>query len=69
MVWTAICCVVTADGPPLLLAVWPVKVCSVEVPAVLVTVRVAENVPPVLYVWEMVGEEVVEVCPSPKSHA
>ena len=36
-----------ADGPPLLLTVWPVKVfvSSVPVPAVLTTVSVTVNVP------------------------
>ena len=37
--------VVSADGCPLLLTTWPVKVVCVEVPAVLVTVRETENTP------------------------
>jgi hypothetical protein len=42
---------------------------SVEVPPVFVTLRVTVKVPLVAYVCEMVGEVVVCVCPSPKSHA
>jgi hypothetical protein len=34
-----------ADGPPLLLTVWPVKIWVVDVPAESVTVRVAVNDP------------------------
>jgi hypothetical protein len=41
-VWEA-----SADGPPLLDTVWPVKTSVVEVPAVSVTVKVAVNGPPV----------------------
>ena len=33
-----------------------------------VTVRVIVNVPPEVYVWDMVGEVSVVVFPSPKSH-
>jgi hypothetical protein len=57
-----------AKGPPLLLNACPVYVTVVDVPAVLVTVRVIVNVPPEMYVWETVGELPVVVSPSPKSH-
>ena len=36
---------VSAEGPPLLLTVWPVKVCVVDVPAVSVTVSVTVKEP------------------------
>ena len=42
-VWEA-----SADGPPLLDTVWPVKTWVVEVPAVSVTVKVAVKGPPVV---------------------
>ena len=41
-------CDVVADAPPLLLTVWPVKTCVVEVPAEFVTVRFAVKLPPEL---------------------
>ena len=34
-----------------------------------VTLRVTVIVPPVEYVWDMVEDEAVSVCPSPKSQA
>ena len=37
--------VVSADGCPLLLTTWPVKIVLVEVPAVLVTVRETSKLP------------------------
>ena len=64
-----IVCVDWALDRPRLLIVLPVKVTSVEVPALFVTVRVTEYVPPLPYVCETVGEVVVTTgVPSPKSH-
>ena len=62
-------CVDWAVGRPLLLTAWPEKITVVEVPAVLVTVKETVYTPPLVYLWDVVGDVVVTgSLPSPKFH-
>jgi hypothetical protein len=66
---TVAICVASAEGPPFRLMVLPVKTWVVEVPPLLVSVRVAVYSPAAVYMWVVVGVVVVDVLPSPKLQA